>query len=198
MKLIASLRSTGGYTTLIGLGMVLLASGVLPARTTAHGPDVLVKTDPPDGAMLEQSPAYVMAWFNTELDARLSALEVVDVNDRQVDNGDGGVELNNPDLATMVVSLPTLPEGVYIVRWTAVTARDGDLVAGVFTFGVSDSRTAPNQISTAQTSLADTEAQTSSTDGRGSWPLALVLGGLGVLLSVMMGVVLYARLVRAR
>jgi methionine-rich copper-binding protein CopC len=87
MKLIASLRSTGGYTTLIGLGMVLLASGVLPARTTAHGPDVLVKTDPPDGAMLEQSPAYVMAWFNTELDARLSALEVVDVNDRQVDNG---------------------------------------------------------------------------------------------------------------
>jgi methionine-rich copper-binding protein CopC len=147
--------------------------------------------------MLKHSPAYAIAWFNAELDARSSTLEVVDVNGRQVDYGDGGVELNNPDLATMVVSLPTLPEGVYIARWSAVTARDGDLVGGVFTFGVADSGIAPDQISTAQTSLADTEAQTSSTDGRDSRPLDLVLTGLGVLLTVMIGVIPYARLARA-
>jgi methionine-rich copper-binding protein CopC len=205
MKLFTSPCRHHGHITLLALGIALLASGLLAAVTAAHGPEVLVKTDPPDGAVLEQSPAQVKAWFNTELDTRSSTLHVVDINHHQVDNGDGGVDLNNPDHATMVVSLPQLPEGVYIVRWTAVTARDGDLVGGVFTFGVSNSGIAPDQISTAQTPPADNGAQTPSADAgartspadrSGGWPLALMAAGLGVLLSVMIGGVLYARSVR--
>ncbi len=44
----------------------------------------------------------------------------------------------------MVGSLPTLPEGVYIVRWNVVTASLGDLVGGVFTFSVGDRASVPH------------------------------------------------------
>jgi len=64
---------------------------------------------------------------------------------------------------------------------------DGDLVDGVFTFGVGNSAIAPDQISTVQTPPAGITA---------GWPLILMAVGLGVLLFVMIGVVLYARLVR--
>lgn len=187
MRLFASIFRRLGIITLFVFGIVLLASGLLTAGTAAHGPEVLVKTDPPDGTELEQSPAQVMAWFNTELNTQLSSIQVVDIYHHQVDNGDGGVDLNDPDHASMVVSLPTLPEGVYIVRWNVVTAGDGDLVGGVFTFSVGDSALAPDQISTVQT----------PPDGiTTGWLLILMAVGLGVLLLVMFGVVLYARLVR--
>jgi methionine-rich copper-binding protein CopC len=187
MKLLASPGRHQRYITLFALGIALLASGPLAAVTVAHGPEILLETDPADGTMLQQSPSQVRAWFSVELDTQWSTLHVVDINHHRVDNRDGGVDMNDPDHTTMVVSLPTLPEGVYIVRWTAVTARDGDLVGGVFTFGVSKDGIATDQNSTAQPPPPDRSA---------GWPLVLMAVGLGVLLSVTIGVVLYIRLAR--
>ena len=172
----------------IALGLAMLAVVLLEAVAAAHGPEILVKTDPPDGVTLKQSPARVTAWFSTELESGLSTIQVFDIHHHQVDNGDGGVDVNGPDQATMIVSLPTLSEGVYIVRWTAVTAVDKDLVGGVFTFAVGEDGIAPTQTSTGQTPTISTGSRP---------PLGLVLAAvLGVLLAVAIGLVLYFRLVR--
>lgn len=34
-----------------------------------------------------------------------------------MDKRDGGVDLNDSDHASMIVNLPTLPDGVYTVHW---------------------------------------------------------------------------------
>jgi methionine-rich copper-binding protein CopC len=183
MKQVTTLRR---YS--IALGLAMLAVVLLEAVAAAHGPEILVKTDPPDGVTLKQSPARVTAWFNTELETGLSTMQVFDIYHQQVDNGDGGVDVNGPDQATMIVSLPTLSEGVYIVRWTAVTAVDGELVAGVFTFAVGENGVTPTQTSAGQTPPVSAGI---------SPPLGFVLAAaLGILLAVAVGLVLYFRLVR--
>lgn len=173
---------------LIALGLALMASGLGAGGTGAHDPEILVNTQPPDGTTLQESPAQVMAWFNTELDTRLSSLQVLDINNQPVDNGDGRVEINNPGYATMIVSLPPLPDGAYIVQWTVVTAIDGDLVSGVFTFGVSEAEGVSDQASPADSPPAETG---------GLRPVYLILAaGLAALALVAIGVVFYTRFVR--
>ncbi len=172
---------------LLALGLVaLLASAGLGAGAAAHGPEVLIKSDPSDGAVLEESPPQVITWFSTELETGSSTLQVFDAEGRHVDKGDGGVDLNDPDHASMIVSLPTLPDGVYTVRWSALLF-DGDVVNEEFTFSVGKSGSATSQISTTQTS---------STSEGIDWPLDSIAASLGVLLLVVIGAFLYLRLAR--
>ena len=114
---------------------------------------------------------------------------------------------NDPERASMVVSLPALPEGVYLVRWTAVAAVDGDLTGGVFTFGVAEGGVAPGQSPTIEilppdeadnpaTSQSPTSPAPPSDEG-GGLPLALIAAVLGaLLLAGVVGLVLFFR--RAR
>jgi copper transport protein len=52
----------------------------------------------------------------------------------EVDSGDAGVDSNNPE--RMTVSLPPLPDGIYIVSWQALSKTDGHVTAGGFPFAV--------------------------------------------------------------
>lgn len=172
------------------IGLALLASVLLAAGAAAHDPNILVKSDPPDGTVLQQSPTQIRAWFNAELEAEFSTLQVFDINHRQLDNRDGGVDPNDPEQASMVVSLPELPEGVYLVRWTAVAAVDGDLTGGVFTFGVAED-------GIAASSQTSTPPATPPDEGSGP-PLALIAAVLGtLLLAAAVGLVLVFRRARA-
>ncbi len=187
--------STADYATtnLMALAMALLASIWLAAVVSAHGPEVLQKTEPADGVVLEQSPAQVTAWFSDELDTKLSTLQVFDSTGRQVDNGDGGVDLNDPDHATLIVSLPALPAGEYTARWT-VTLDDGDSVKGEFTFRVGDKSAiaAKSSASQAPAPQAATSAQSSSGKSAGL-PLGWIAAGLAVLVLIVGGLTLRLR-----
>lgn len=164
---------------LMALVLTLLVSGLLVARIAAHGPEVLTKSDPPNEAVLKQSPSKVTAWFSTELDTKLSTLQVFDTEGRQVDNGDGGVDLNDPDHASLVASLPTLPDGVYLVRWSAVL-DDGDAVEGEFTFTVAEGKAAATE---------STALQQATTEARPEWLGIFISAGLAVLvLAVVVGI----------
>ena len=67
----------------------------------------------------------------------VSTLQVFNADNQRVDNGDGGVDLNDPDHASLVVTVPPLPEGEYRVRWYGVLL-DGDASESSFNFFVSD------------------------------------------------------------
>lgn len=175
------------------LAMALLVSIWLVAVVSAHGPEVLQKTEPADGAVLEQSPAQVTAWFSDELDTKLSTLQVFDSTGRQVDNGDGGVDLNDPDHATLLVSLPALPAGEYTARWT-VTLDDGDSVKGEFTFRVGDKSAVAAESSAPQAPAQQgaTGAQRSA-GGSAGLPLGWIVAGLAVLVLIVGGLALRLR-----
>jgi methionine-rich copper-binding protein CopC len=119
---------------------VLLALLLAVAALAHRRSDIFIKSEPADGAVVQQSPAQVVIWFNTELATGPSRLQVFAADKRQVDNGGGGVDLHDPDHASLLVRLPALPDGVYTVRWRAVVFADGDSVEGRFTFTVSGKR----------------------------------------------------------
>jgi len=129
----------------VGMRLVTLVFAVLPALllaavALAHRSDILLKSEPAAGAVVQQSPARVVVWFSTELDTGPSRLQVFATDKRRVDSGDGGVDLHDPDHASLRVSLPALPDGAYTVRWRGAVSEDGDIVEGTFTFTVSGER----------------------------------------------------------
>lgn len=137
--------------------------------------------------MLKQAPAQVTAWFSEELITGQSTLQVFDAAGRQVDKGEGGVDLNDPDHASMIVKLPALPDGAYMVRWQVVL-EDGDTTDGEFTFSVGEVPPMATQTSASES------APTS--DGF-NWPVGGMMASLGVLLIILIiGLILRSRLAR--
>ena len=124
-------------------GFAVLATAVLaavlpPAIARAHGS--LVRSEPVDGALLDQSPSRVTAWFNQELEAPPSTIAVFDALGRQIDSGKGGVDLDDPDHASLTATLANaLDAGRYTVRWSVVSATDGHsghATSGEFVFEI--------------------------------------------------------------
>lgn len=107
---------------------------ILPPALSAHAK--LVRSDPNAGAVVKVPPQIVRAWFNEELDPRGSAMSVWDAAKRRVDDGRGGVDLDDLDRTSMVARMRTVGDGVFTVRWRAVSADDGFTAAGTFTFTV--------------------------------------------------------------
>ena len=93
------------------------------------------RSDPQAGTMVDASPPVLRAWFTQELMLR-SGIAVFDEAGTQVDLGDGRVDQDDPDRKSMIVSLPSLPTGVYWVYFLTASAEDGDEESGWFTFGV--------------------------------------------------------------
>lgn len=113
--------------------MVAMTLILLPALW-AHAK--LVRSDPTAGTVVKVPPQVVRAWFNEELDPRGSAMSVWDAATRRVDDGQGGVDLDDLDRKSMLARVRTLGNGVYTVRWRAVSADDGFIAEGRFTFTV--------------------------------------------------------------
>jgi copper transport protein len=110
-----------------------------PALAAAHA--VLVGSEPRDEEMRPDAPDRIIVRYDQELETRHSTLQVFDAEGRLVDKGGGRVDLNDPDHASMVVGLPVpLPSGSYTVRWTAISAEDGDRTEGRFVFRVTGER----------------------------------------------------------
>lgn len=125
----------------VALGLMVVALSLLgPATAPAHSPQILLMADPGNGAVMKAPPAQVVVRFKVELHTAGSRLQVFDGVGRQVDRGNGGVDLHDPDHASLRVSLPSLPDGKYTVRWRAVVLEDRDVVDGALSFTVSKTR----------------------------------------------------------
>ena len=116
---------------------VLCALAVLlavPGGVWAHA--TLIGSDPKASAVLTRAPKSVRAWFSDELDPDHSTITVWDLREHRVDDGEGGVDLNDLDRRSMVTRLRPIRAGTYAVRWRAVAADDGFVSQGSFTFTV--------------------------------------------------------------
>lgn len=116
--------------------MVVACALVALAAPAALGHAKLLKTDPKRDAVLAKPPAVIRAWFNEELDAKRSKMTVSDAKGRRVDDGKGGVDLNDLDRKSLRVRVKPLAPGTYTVRYEAVSADDRFVRKGSFRFTV--------------------------------------------------------------
>ncbi|MCP4425963.1 MAG: hypothetical protein GY803_15835 [Chloroflexi bacterium] len=150
------------------LMLVLLATAVF-----AHEA-VMTKSEPANGELLAESPPEVRAWFAEELVSGESTISVFNSQGVQVDNEDGGVDLNDPDHASLIVTLPPLADGSYTVQWHVVLL-DGDATDGAFAFGVG------KNVTVNPASAPEPAAEAPDEGGPTTGVIAAVVGGLVVL-----------------
>jgi methionine-rich copper-binding protein CopC len=104
----------------------------------AWGHAKLLRAVPAPGSTIARTPAVVRLLFNEELDTKRSGLSVWNTRGQRVDDGRGGVDLNDLDRKSMKVVLKPIPPGRYTVRWRAVSADDLFVSTGSFTFSVGN------------------------------------------------------------
>jgi methionine-rich copper-binding protein CopC len=118
------------YTMRFGLTLFALLL-VVPTNGWAHA--YLVKSSPVRRAVLSNAPARVVLWFNERLEAQFSQLSVWNHEGGQVDRGD--IQVGPDDPKKLSVGIPTLPAGVYSVKFRVLSV-DGHIVEAEFPFSV--------------------------------------------------------------
>ena len=103
--------------------MLLSLTGLLSLGIVAEAHALVRSSVPADGANLERPPTQVSFTFTERPDARLSVIHVLDVGGRRLESS--GVRVVPGDPSTLTVPLPSLPNGVYTVTWSTVSAVDG-------------------------------------------------------------------------
>ena len=117
-----------------GLGCVLGGLVVFGVAIPASGHAEVAWSSPAAGAVLRAPPRQVVVAFEERPDPVLSKLEVRDGSGALRRGGRVTSAPDRPDGLSMPV--PVLPDGVYEVSWRTVSAVDGHLETGSFSFGV--------------------------------------------------------------
>ncbi|MEJ2747475.1 MAG: copper resistance protein CopC [Anaerolineae bacterium] len=159
-------------------GTILLVALLVGMVTAVSAHDAaIVKSIPANGDVLAESPPQVKAWFEEELVSGESTMAVFNAQGEQVDNGDGGVDLNDPNHAIMIVTLPSLPDGSYTVQWHAMLL-DGDATDGAFAFAVGEGQSVASAAVTTSAPAVDSSSSSSTS------VIAIVAVGLFILLLI--------------
>jgi copper transport protein len=113
------------------LAIVVVTLLALAGPASAHAS--LDSTDPPNGAVLTQSPTQISLKFDESVEIALGAVRLYDGTGREIDVG--AAHHPNGDDSQVVVSTGTLDDDAYVVAWRVVSA-DSHPVNGAFTFQV--------------------------------------------------------------
>jgi len=137
---------------LILLVFLFAWSGVTSVQ--AHA--MLIRSIPAANASLASAPAQVELFFSEAVASHLSKIVVKDASGKQVDGGDSHVDAADP--THLIVTLPHLGDGIYMVVWNVISATDGHQTSGSFPFAVgkvdaSAMAMAGSQIAVPKTSI---------------------------------------------
>lgn len=109
------------------LGFLALA---VPATASAHAS--LGSASPDFRERLASAPRQVVLHFSQVVRAIPNGIVVRDETGKAV----SGKARVAADGRTLIAPLDQLPQGVYAVRWQTLSASDGHIVSGLYTFGV--------------------------------------------------------------
>lgn len=170
------MRRQGKWLWICGGVMLGLIMGMRAAAAHAITP---LRTSPENQAILSASPAEITLWFAEELISPTSTLLVLNAKGKPIDQARGGVDLNNPEHTSLHLTLPTLPEGIYIVQWLVVLV-DGDISEGSYVFAIGK-----------HISPADLDQVTVPADKAGTSPA--MLGGSVIFVMAIAGLIRLSR-----
>jgi copper transport protein len=146
-----SVRPSLLYVLAASLLAVTLAFAIMPPQQSFAHP-ITVSSSPKPFQSLSSSPPEVTVSFTEPIELSYSTISVLGPDGSRVDKNDP--HLVNGDTASLGVSLqPNLPDGVYTVTTRVLSAVDGHVVEGAFTFGIGTAVTpsvgptaAPSQV----------------------------------------------------
>jgi copper transport protein len=113
------------------LAVVALGLLLTPARADAHAE--LLSTQPTAGEQLATPPSQVVLQFSEAVDISDDSVRVLDATGEAVT--DRAPEHPQGQRSQVVLALPDLDDGAYVVTWKAVSS-DSHPVSGAFTFRV--------------------------------------------------------------
>lgn len=188
--MLASVRTLARFPaqlSLVAAVWALLVWGFAhPAITLAHAE--AERTSPDAGASVNAAPAKVDIWFSEEVIPARSSIQVFDAANRQVSTGVNAVD-NSHLQATLA---PNLPNGEYRVAWTSVSADDGHVAKGTFSFTVGAAgATATVAAPAAQGAHAAMDADAGSSSLLDS--ARLIIGALALCCAGLLAVLLVRR-----
>jgi LPXTG-motif cell wall-anchored protein len=120
----------------VGVIVALLLSLALWSVASAHAK--LVSSDPAAGAKLTTAPAKVTLVFSEEISEKADESNFTVTDEQGNEVGKGGLDNSDLDHKTQSATLKAgLGDGIYTVKWNAVTPDDNGHSNGSFTFGVN-------------------------------------------------------------
>ena len=175
------------------LGVLLalvLGASLLLVTPQAQAHAVLTSSVPEANAALARSPHHVLLSFGEPTDPTLSLVEVVDSDGRRVPGVSPVQAVPGRPQQIRVTLSRELPIGVYTVDWRSVSASDGHVATGAFTFGVG---AVPGPGSAVVVSLLHTSPLATVLMVVGRWLLYI---GLALLVgfAAIVGIVLRTRM----
>ena len=108
------------------------------AQSSAWAHAFLDHADPKVGSTMTNSPAQIKLWFTQNLEPVFSSVVVQDVQGKEVDKKD--MHQDASDKSLLIVSVPSLPDGIYTVIWHVVSV-DTHRTQGRFKFTVKRKHT---------------------------------------------------------
>jgi copper transport protein len=115
--------------------MVSLAlSASLALASPALGHAILERSEPADGAVLDEPPEEVRLWFSDEVAPDLSGAVLLDGDGRRVGSTVTRIDPSRPGL--IILNVPQLGDGAYTIEWKAFAEDDGHLLRGSLVFRV--------------------------------------------------------------
>jgi copper transport protein len=122
------------YMLVVAAIVATLAFTIMPPQQSfAHA--FTVSTSPKPFQSLSSPPAEVKASFSEAVEVSYSTITVLGPDGSRVDNNDP--HNADGDTQSLAVTLkPGLPDGVYTVSTKVLSAIDGHVVDGAFTFGI--------------------------------------------------------------
>ncbi len=118
----------------IGFGIILLFTLLLVPMGSAMAHAELVRSIPRAGENLSHSPAGVEIFMSEAVESKLSEISIYNSSGIQIDNKN--TRLDPADNTHLLVSLPSLPNGIYTVYWKTASVDDGHPTGGAFAFSV--------------------------------------------------------------
>jgi methionine-rich copper-binding protein CopC len=174
-----------GIAVVVSLAVAALTFQMAGAHAT------LVSSNPPADSVIPETPDEIRVTFDKELDSELSSIELVNATGSTI--ADGGVDLDDPDRASMTIDLPDdIPPGEYTVHWTVVESEEPEEheVEGEYIFSIDPTATPTSSPTVAIVDpvgtiepvddVANSDEDNDGGIGRG----ALIVGGVSILVAI--------------
>jgi methionine-rich copper-binding protein CopC len=178
-------RRAGQALSLLTLSLLALAALVAFGATpvSAHPAHAKVLSAVPAiGSTITQAPTTITVTCaeNINPDPKVSNLFVYAPNGDLISQGNAKVPLNNPK--QMSISIKGSGNGVYVVRWTTVSADDGDPDQGAYVFTVK-----PQVSTTSSTSTVTSAPGNNASSNVSNGPNPALIGALSGLVGLVIG-----------
>ena len=116
---------------LVSLTLICLLSGPIPVFAHAN----LERSDPPNNAVLSESPRQIHLWFTETVAVRFSSMRLLDMNGRAIQGLRISQEPDQP--RQLIIDIPQLSQGIYTFNWKTLSTSDGHDTQGLLVFGIN-------------------------------------------------------------